>query len=130
MALVVGKGIATGSFGKLFADLDMATEIDSTPLQDEFDFKETNDERIEKLAMEVKEVAIALREMSKDQLIVSHLYTEVMKTEGFDEITLATIFDYLVQNKMLAKAFIAKSATLRKVWVQNFINQHGGGSAF
>ncbi|XVE49787.1 hypothetical protein DITRI_Ditri01bG0109600 [Diplodiscus trichospermus] len=153
MALVVGKDIATESFAKSFADLDMDTEIDSTPLQDEFDFEEvskassipstqkrshrkrkhnsnSDDKGIEKLAMEVKGVAIALKEMSKDRLIVSHLYTEVMKTEGFEEITLATIFDYLVQNEMLAKAFIAKSATLRKVWVQNFINQHREESAF
>ncbi|XVE60148.1 hypothetical protein DITRI_Ditri05aG0104300 [Diplodiscus trichospermus] len=153
MALVVGKDIATGSFAKSFTDLDMDTEIDSTPLQDEFDFEEvskesnipstqkrshrkrkrnsnSDDEGIEKLTMEAKEVAIALKEMSKNRIIVSNLYTEVMKTRGFDEITLATVFYYLVQNEMLAKAFIAKSATFRKVWVQKFIDQHGGGSEF
>ncbi|XVE71558.1 hypothetical protein DITRI_Ditri10aG0160900 [Diplodiscus trichospermus] len=153
MALVVRKDIATGSFVKSFADLDMDTEIDSTPLQDEFDFEEvskassipstqkrshqkrkhnsnSDDEGIEKLAMEVKEVAIAPKEMSKDRLIVSNLYTKVMKTEDFDEITLATVFDYLVQNEMFAKAFIAKNATLRKIWVQKFIDQHGRGSEF
>jgi hypothetical protein len=40
-----------------------------------------------------------------------------MKIEGFDEITLGDAFDHLVQNKMLAKAFMTKTANLRKIWV-------------
>ncbi|XVE71178.1 hypothetical protein DITRI_Ditri10aG0130000 [Diplodiscus trichospermus] len=89
MALVVGKDIVTGSYAKSFADLDMNTEIDSTPLDDEVDFEEvskakdtsassisstqkrshrkrkhnanSNDEGIMTLAAEVKEIVIALR---------------------------------------------------------------------
>jgi hypothetical protein len=47
-----------------------------------------------------------------------------MKIEGFDEITLGDVFDHLVQHEMLAKAFMVKNANLRKIWVQNFVNQH------
>jgi len=48
----------------------------------------------------------------------------MMKIEGFEEITLGDAFDHLVQNKMLATTFMAKNANLRKIWVQNFVNQH------
>jgi hypothetical protein len=58
------------------------------------------------------------------QLDVNALYTKVMKIEGFDEITLGDAFDHLVQNKMLAKAFMVKNVNLRKLWIQNFMNQH------
>jgi len=47
-----------------------------------------------------------------------------MKIESFDEITLGDAFDHLVQNEILAKAFIAKNANLKKNLVQNFVNQH------
>jgi hypothetical protein len=48
-----------------------------------------------------------------------------MKIKGFDEITLNDAFNYLIQNKILAKTFIAKkNVNLRKIWVQNFVNQH------
>ena len=40
---------------------------------------------------------------------VNALYAEVMKIEGFDEITLGDAFDHLVQNKMMAKTFMAKN---------------------
>ena len=76
--------------------------------------------------MEVKEVAMAIKNLNKNQLIVSDHYEEVMKTEEFDEVTLASAFDYLVEHEMLAKAFMAKNANLRKIWIQNFIQQHGG----
>jgi hypothetical protein len=38
-----------------------------------------------------------------------------MKIEGFDGITFEDAFDHLVQNKMLAKTFMAKNAKLRKI---------------
>jgi hypothetical protein len=47
-----------------------------------------------------------------------------MKIEGFDYITLGDAFDHSVQNEILAKAFMAKNANSRKIWVQNFVNQH------
>ena len=62
---------------------------------------------------------------TKINLLFFDLYDEMMKTEGFDEITLATAFDYLVQHEMLAKAFMAKNANLRKIWIENFIKELG-----
>jgi hypothetical protein len=47
-----------------------------------------------------------------------------MKIKGFEEIALGDAFDHLVQNEMLAKAFMEKNVNLRKIWVQNFMNQH------
>uniref|UniRef100_A0A2K1XCF9 Myb/SANT-like domain-containing protein n=1 Tax=Populus trichocarpa TaxID=3694 RepID=A0A2K1XCF9_POPTR len=74
--------------------------------------------------VKIGDVALAIQSLSKNQLDVNVLYAEVMKIEGFDEITLGEAFDHLVQNEMLAKAFMAKNANLRKNWVQNFVNQH------
>ena len=59
----------------------------------------------------------AFQNLSKNQFDVSELYTEVMKIEGFDEITLGVAFDHLVQNEMLTKAFMAKNANFRKIQV-------------
>jgi len=82
------------------------------------------DDGVEKLSKQIGDVALAIQSLSKNQLNVNALYTEVMKIEGFDEITLGETFDHLVQNEILAKVFIAKNANLRKIWVQNFMNQH------
>jgi hypothetical protein len=81
------------------------------------------DDSVEKLSKNIGDVAFAIQSLSKNQLDVNKLYTEVMKIEGFDEITLGDAFDHLVQHEMLAKAFMVKNANLRKIWVQNFMNQ-------
>ncbi|KAK1392854.1 hypothetical protein POM88_011910 [Heracleum sosnowskyi] len=115
MQLVVGKDIATGLYAKSFIDVDSAsTEMDSHPVDDIAE-KETSEssapskqkrshrkrkERssdanvdddgngIKELAIEVREIAKAMKDMSKQQLNVSELYEEVMKMEGFSEIIL------------------------------------------
>jgi len=56
----------------------------------------------------IKDVAFAIQNLSKNQLGVNELYTEVMKIEGFEETTLGGAFDHLIQNEMLTKAFMAK----------------------
>jgi len=66
------------------------------------------DDGVEKLSKQIGDVALAIQSLSKNQRDVNALYTEVMKIEGFDEIILRDVFDHLVQNEMLAKAFIAK----------------------
>jgi hypothetical protein len=63
---------------------------------------------VEKLSKKIGDVAFAIQSFSKNQLDVNELYTEVMKIEGFDEITLGDAFDHLVQHEMLAKTFMAK----------------------
>jgi hypothetical protein len=82
------------------------------------------DDSVQKLSKKIGDVAFVIQSLSKNQLDVNELYTEVMKIEGFDEITLGDAFDHLVQHEMLAKAFMTKNANLRKIWVQNFVNQH------
>jgi hypothetical protein len=66
------------------------------------------DDCVEKLSKKIGDVAFAIQSLSKNQLDVNELYTEVMKIEGFDNITLGDAFDHLVQNEMLTKEFMAK----------------------
>ena len=44
----------------------------------------------------------------------SNLYEEVMKIERFEEFMLASAFDHLNENKVLARSFMLKSDRLRK----------------
>jgi hypothetical protein len=149
MAIVVGKDIATGNYAKSYADVNMEenTEKQSISIENEEGYEETSkgketsssstqkrqhrkrnriyeDDGVEKLSKQIGDVALAIQSLSKNQLDVNALYAEVMKIKGFDEITLREAFDHLVQNEMLAKAFMAKNGNLRKIWVQNFMNQH------
>jgi len=61
------------------------------------------------LSKKIGDVAFVIQSLSKNQLEVNELFTEVMKIESFDEITLGDAFDHLVQNEMLAKTFMAKN---------------------
>ena len=81
------------------------------------------DDGVEKLSKQIEDVAFAIQNFSKNQLDVNALYTKVMKVEGFNEITIGDAFNHLIQNEMLAKAFMTKNANLRKIWVKNFVNQ-------
>ncbi|MFQ6622976.1 hypothetical protein Gotur_002478, partial [Gossypium turneri] len=84
MALVVGKDMATGSFARTFADIDLDDDNeDSMPIDcDNEEAKET-----------------------------SQLYEQVMsmEEEGFDDDFLCSVFDYLVSHESEAKAFLVKS---------------------
>jgi len=89
------------------------------------------DDGVEKLSKQIGDVAFAIHSLSKNQLDVNVLYIEVMKIKGFDEITFGDAFDHLVQNKMLAKAFMAKAFTttglLTKRWfhyIQNLCSDY------
>ena len=141
--------MATGNYAKSYADVNMEenTEEQSISIENEGEYEETSkgketsssstqkrqhrkrnriyeDDDVEKLSKQIGDVAFAIQSLSKNQLNVNALYTEVMKIKGFDEITLEDAFDHLVQNEMLAKAFMTKNDNLRKIWVQNFVNQH------
>ena len=140
--------MATGNYAKSYADVNMEenTEEQSISIENEGEYEETSkgketsssstqkrqhrkrnrmyeDDGVEKLSKQIGDVALAIQSLSKNQLDVNALYTKVIKIEGFDEITLGEAFDHLVQNKMLAKAFMTKNANLRKIWVKNFVNQ-------
>jgi len=142
MIIVVGKNMATGNYAKSYVDVNLEknTEEQSISIKNEGEYEETSkkkeassssiqkrqhrkrnrmyeDDGVEKLSKQIGDVAFAIQSLSKNQLDVNALYTEVMKVEGFDEITLGDAFDHLVQNEMLAKAFMVKNANLRKIWV-------------
>jgi len=52
------------------------------------------DDGVEKLFKQIGDVAFAIQSLNKNQLDVNALYAEVMKIEGFDEITLGDAFDH------------------------------------
>jgi len=149
MTIVVGKNMATENYVKSYADINLEenTEVQSISIENEGKYEETSkgketssssaqkrqhkkrnrmyeDDSVEKLSKKIRDVALAIQSLSKNQLDVNELYTEVMKIEGFEEIALGDAFNHLVQNEMLAKAFMEKNVNLRKIWVQNFMNQH------
>jgi len=149
MTIVVGKDMATVNYAKSYADINLEenTEVQFISIENEGKYEETSkgketssssaqkrqhkkrnrmyeDDSVEKLSKKIRDVAFAIQSLNKNQLDVNELYTEVMKIEGFEEIALGDAFNHLVQNEMLAKAFMEKNVNLRKIWVQNFMNQH------
>ncbi|MFQ6643248.1 hypothetical protein Gotur_018710 [Gossypium turneri] len=92
MALVVGKDMATGSFARTFADIDLDDgNEDSMPV-------DCDNEEAEELYEQV---------MS-------------MEEEGFDDDFLCFVFNYLVSHESDAKAFLVKSKKHKKIWLQKF----------
>jgi len=133
MTIVVGKDMATGNYAKLYVDVNLEenTEEQLISIENEGEYEETSkgkeiffssaqnrqhrkrncmyeDDGVEKLSKKIGDVAFVIQSLSKNQLEVNELFTEVMKIESFDEITLGDAFDHLVQNEMLAKIFMAK----------------------
>ncbi|MFQ6636508.1 hypothetical protein Gotur_014043 [Gossypium turneri] len=85
MALVVGKDMATGSFARTFADIDL-----DDGNQDSVSVDCDNEE--------------AEEQFTADK--TPHLYEEVMsmEEEGFDDDFLCSVFDYLVSHESEAKS--------------------------
>ncbi|MBA0758400.1 hypothetical protein Gotri_021403 [Gossypium trilobum] len=93
MALVVGKDIATRSFARTFADIDLDDgNQDSVPID-----------------RDNEEIANALEQFTADK--TPHLNKGVMsmEVEGFDDDFLCSVSDYLVGHESEAKAFLVKS---------------------
>ncbi|KAF8022276.1 hypothetical protein BT93_G2429 [Corymbia citriodora subsp. variegata] len=152
MALVVGRDMATGSFAKQLGDID-ATEVDSSPIDIGDDFDELmkgsktslsivpsekrshkrrkcfdNDDKLATLSTNIGEMASAIKSLGQNnidpsQVHYSRLYDEVMKMDGYDEVTLGSIFDHLVENEKIGKAFMVKNANLRNVWIDKFLSK-------
>ncbi|KAG8490737.1 hypothetical protein CXB51_013973 [Gossypium anomalum] len=82
MALVVGNDMATGSFVKTFADIDLDRCV--------------IDEQIKFVGEQLGKIANALEQFTADK--TPYLYEEVMsmKVEGFDDDFLCSVFDYLI----------------------------------
>ncbi|KAI5554470.1 hypothetical protein BDE02_19G015500 [Populus trichocarpa] len=117
MTIVVGKDMATGNYVKSYADGKETSSSSTQKMQHRKRNRIYEDDGVEKLSKQIGDVAFAIQSLIKNQLDVNALYAEEMKIEGFDEITLGDAFDHLVQNEMFAKAFMAKNANLRKIWV-------------
>ncbi|PPD91143.1 hypothetical protein GOBAR_DD11919 [Gossypium barbadense] len=143
MALVVGKDMATGSFSRIFADIDLDDgNQDSVPI--DCDNEETEevrtkvsssgtskrkrknvqesvvDEQIKFVGEQFGKIANALEQFTTDK--TPHLYEEVMsmEEERFDEDFLCSVFDYLGSHESEAKAFLVKSKKHKKIWLQKF----------
>ncbi|MFQ6647906.1 hypothetical protein Gotur_021550 [Gossypium turneri] len=143
MALVVGKDMATESFARTFADIDLDDgNEDSMPVNydnEEAEEVRTNvssygtskrkrksvqesvfDEQIKFVGEQLGKIANALEQFTADK--TSQLYEQVMSVEeeGFDDDFLFSVFDYLVSHESEAKAFLVKSKKYKKIWLQKF----------
>ncbi|GMJ04006.1 hypothetical protein HRI_004069800 [Hibiscus trionum] len=99
MALVVGQDMATGSFARTFANIDLDDINEGAKLG---------------------EIAEALKKFTEDN--TPYVYEQVMsmENEGFNDDFLCKVFDFLTKNELEAKAFLTKKTKHRKIWLQKF----------
>nr|POE90717.1 hypothetical protein CFP56_72013 [Quercus suber] len=76
------------------------------------------------LSDQLKEIAMALKEINRGSMDYITLYNEVMAimADGYSEDMLATAFDHLCENEKAARGFLAKNARLRKLWLDGFLS--------
>ncbi|XP_040973796.1 uncharacterized protein [Gossypium hirsutum] len=143
MAVVVGKDMATGSFARTFADIDLDDgNEDSMPVDcnnEEAEEVRTNvsssgtskrkrksgqeslvDEQIKFVGEQLGKIANTLEKFTADN--TSQLYEQVMsmEEEGFDEDFLCSVLDYLGSHESEAKIFLVKNKKHKKIWLQKF----------
>ena len=75
------------------------------------------------LSDQLKEIAVALKEINRGPVDYTVLYNEVMAmmVDGYSEDMLATAFDHLCENEKTAHEFLAKNARLRKLWLDGYL---------
>ena len=75
------------------------------------------------LSDQLKEIAVALKEINRSPVDYTTLYNEVMAmmADGYSEDMLATAFDHLCENEKTARGFLTKNARLRKLWLDSFL---------
>ena len=75
------------------------------------------------LSDQLKEIAVALKEINRGPVDYTALYNEVMAmmTDGYSEDMLATAFDHLYENEKTTRGFLANNARLRKLWLDSFL---------
>ena len=145
MAVVVGKDLATGSFAKSFVDVNLETPFVPKTSVEQKDVtsarssevratssgtkqhrkRNRSNEDIEKMSQQLGEVAAALNKISANKLDINQLHEEIMKIEGYSEEFLDLVFEHLVQNEKLGKAFMAKSQRLRLISLERFKKDWG-----
>ena len=79
----------------------------------------------QKFCQQLGKIGSAIQDVSAKSINFSNLYEEVMKIEGFEESMLASAFDHLNENEVLARSFLLKSDRLRKQWLDNFFYRNG-----
>ena len=69
------------------------------------------------LSDQLKEIAVALKEINRGPVDYIALYNEIMAmmADGYSEDMLATAFDHLCENERVARGFLAKNDRLRKL---------------
>ncbi|KMS98391.1 hypothetical protein BVRB_4g092700 [Beta vulgaris subsp. vulgaris] len=137
IAIVAGKDMTRGNFSKTFGDIQNtssgqpSTEIESTKA-DSGTSSEPRSHRkrprvedeggdLQHMSTQLGEVVSALKKFSDNQLDVGKLYEEIMKMDDFEEAIRVAAFDHLAEREMLAKAFLTKSESLRKLWLQKYV---------
>ena len=75
------------------------------------------------LSDQLKEIAVALKEINQGPVDYTALYNEVMAmmVDGYSEDMLATAFNHLCENEKTTRGFLAKNARLRKLWIDGFL---------
>ena len=75
------------------------------------------------LSDQLKEIAVALKEINWGPVDYTALYNEVMAmmADGHSEDMLATAFDHLCENEKTTRGFLAKNTRLRKLWLDGFL---------
>ena len=156
LAIVVGKDMAMGSFAKSYIDIDKEQDngestkmvadkgeecvVDkgknavessttrSTILKSRKRGRAppSDDSVLTDLFDQLKEIAVALKEINRGVVDYTGLYSEVMAmvADGYSEDMLATAFDHLYENKKTARGFLVKNAKLRKLWMDSFLFTH------
>ena len=72
---------------------------------------------------QLKEIAVALKEINRGLVDYTALYNEVMAimADGYSEDMLATAFDHFYENEKTTRGFLTKNARLRKLWLDSFL---------
>ena len=101
---IIGSGISKSCKRK-----HAASNADESVLTDLFD--------------QVKEIAVALKEINRGPVDYTALYNEVMAimADGYSEDMLATAFDHFCENEKTTRGFLTKNARLRKLWLDSFL---------
>ena len=153
LAIVVGKDMATGSFAKSYVDIETeqdngeSTEMVADNEEEGVVDKGKNvvkssttgytilksckrgcappsdDCVLTNLFDQLKEIAMALKEINWGPVDYNNLYAEVMAMVAnvYGEDMLAVAFDHLCENEKAARGFLAKNAKLTKLWMDGYL---------
>jgi len=71
---------------------------------------------------QLKEIAVTLKEINRWPVNYTSLYFEVMAmaSDKYSKDMLITAFDYLCENKKVARGFLANNSKLRKFWMDSY----------